>query len=142
MLYPETSFQRRKTNQSILLYWNNLLKNKKNLKSSDYKRVDHVCQRFCKDSNHCTCMVQLENSLAFRLILTENKIAVAVFSPSFLYPIAFKTYQSQYRSKYSIQFTQILNFPLSRTFAISNLFPDPVGVRESGCQLYFYSDGI
>ena len=55
------------------------------------------------------CMTQLENNLAFWLILTENKIPITVkISIYFLSSIAFKTYQSQYRSKYSIRFTQRL----------------------------------
>ena len=54
-------------------------------------------------------MTQLENNLAFRLTLTENKIPITVKIPMyFLSSIAFKTYQSQYRSKYSIRFTQRL----------------------------------
>ena len=70
------------------------------------------------------CMTQLENNLAFSFILTKNKIPMY-----FLFPITFKTYQCQYRSKYSIIFTQCLieekNFEvcylehwLSRTFLL------------------------
>ena len=60
----------------------------------------------------------------------------------FLSPIAFKTYQSQYRSKYSIRVTQ--RFIESKNFefsAISNIhylnfFAGPVGVRDRRCPLY------
>ena len=52
-------------------------------------------------------MMQLENNLAFWLILTKNKIPITVkTSIYFLSLIAFNTYQSQYRIKYSIRFTQ------------------------------------
>ena len=49
-----------------------------------------------------------------------------------------QTCQSQYRSKYSnaLQKARILNFPLFRTFTISNFFAGPVGVRDGGCLLY------
>ena len=47
------------------------------------------------------------NNLAFWLILTGNKIPITVkLSIHFPSPIAFQTYQSQYRSKYSITFTK------------------------------------
>ena len=89
------------------------------------------------------CMTQLENNQAFWLILTENKIPITVkISIYFLSPIVFKTYQSQYRSKYSIRFTQ--HFIESKNFefsGISNihyheLFASPMEVRDSGCPLY------
>ena len=55
--------------------------------------------------------------------LTENKIPINVkISIYFLSSVAFKTYQSQYRSKYSIRFTQ--RFIESKNFefsAISNI---------------------
>ena len=55
------------------------------------------------------CMTQVENNLAFRIIFNENKIPITVkISMYFLSSIAFKTYQSQYKSKYSIRFTQRL----------------------------------
>ena len=106
-------------------------------------------------------MTQLENNLAFRLNLSENKIAISKISIYFLSPIAFRTYQNQYRSKYSIfslllplrltkvntevntvlglpkalSKARILNFPLSRTYTISDFFAGPVGVRDTGCPL-------
>ena len=64
---------------------------RKKPRSNDYKRVDHVCWSFCKNSNHCMCMTQLENNLAFWLILTENKIPITVkMSIYFLSPVAFR----------------------------------------------------
>ena len=55
------------------------------------------------------CMKQVENNLAFWLILIENKIPITVkISIYFLSHIAIKTYQNQYRRKYSIRFTQRL----------------------------------
>ena len=144
MVYLETSFQRRlKTNQSILLHWNNHRIKGKKIRSGDYERLDHICQSFCKDSNHYLCMMQLENNLAFWLILTKNKIPITVkVSIYFLSPVAFKTYQSQYKSKYSIRFTQsliedrILSFLLSQTLLSRTFFAGPVGVRDSGCPMY------
>ena len=85
-------------------------------------------------------MTQLENNLAFWLILTDNKILITVkISIYFLSHIGFKTYQSQYRSKYSIRFTQRCiedkNFEF---FAIPNIFAGLVEVRDSGCPLYLW----
>ena len=72
-----------------------------------FTKLETIGQSFCKDSNHYMCMAQLENNLAFWLVLTENKIPSTVkISIYFLSPIAFGTYQNQYRSKYSIRFTQ------------------------------------
>ena len=83
------------------------------------------------------CMTQLENNLAFWLILTENKIPITVrISIYFLSPIAFKTYQRSYRSKYSIRFTQ--RFIEGKNFGfsdISNFLAGPVGVWDSGYPL-------
>ena len=60
-------------------------------------------------------MTHLESNLAFWLVLTENKISTTVkISIYFLSPITFKTYQSQYRSKYSIRFSQL--FTKSKNF--------------------------
>ena len=86
------------------------------------------------------CLTQLEKNLVFWLILTESKILITVkISIYFVSPIALKTYQSQYRSKYSVSFTQCFvegkNFQLYQTFAISNFFTGPAGVRDSGCPL-------
>ena len=53
-------------------------------------------------------MAQLENNLASWLILIDNKIPNTVkILIYFLSPIAFNTYESQYRSKYSVRFIQL-----------------------------------
>ena len=85
-------------------------------------------------------MTQLENNLAFWLILTENKIPITVkVSIYFLSPIAFKNYQCRSSSKCSIRFTQRFiegkNFEFSVITNISNFFSGPVGVRDSGSPL-------
>ena len=50
----------------------------------------------------------LENNSASWLILIDNKIPITVkILIYFLSRIAFKTYESQYRSKYSVRFTQL-----------------------------------
>ena len=76
--------------------------------------------------------------------LTENKIPITVkisiyfvkISIYFLSPIAIKTYQSQYRSKYSIRFTQCFTEGKDFEFsAISNFFAGPVRAPDSGCPL-------
>ena len=54
----------------------------------------------------------------------------------FLSFIAFKTYESQYSTKYSIRFTQRLIEGKNLEFsAIFNFFTGPVGVRDSECPL-------
>ena len=69
---------------------------------------NNMLKSFCKDSNHCMYMTQLENNLASWLILIDNKIPLPVkILVYFLSRIAFKTYESQYRSKYSVRFTQL-----------------------------------
>ena len=139
MMYPETPFQRGlKTNQSILLHPNNYRIKEKKLRSSDYEWVDHVFSSFFKDSDQCICMTQLENNLAFwPIFYPKIKYQIVNMSIYFLFPItAFKTYQSQYRSKCSIRFTRRLiqgkNFEFA---AISNFFAGFVGVRDTGCPL-------
>ena len=53
-------------------------------------------------------MTQLENNLASWLILIDNKIPNTVkILIYFLTGIAFNIYESQYRSKYSVTFTQL-----------------------------------
>ena len=53
-------------------------------------------------------MTQLENNLASWLILIDNKIPITVkILIYFLSRITFKTYESQYRNKYSVRFTQL-----------------------------------
>ena len=83
------------------------------------------------------CMTQLENNLAFWLILIENKIPITVkILIYFLSFIAFKTCESQYSTKYSIRFTQRLIEGKNLEFsAIFNFFTGPVGVRDSECPL-------
>ena len=83
-------------------------------------------------------MTQLENDLAFRPIFYPKiKYQIVKISIYFLSPIiAFKTYQSQYRSKYSIRFIQRLiegkNFEF---LAMSNFFGGLVGVPDTVCPL-------
>ena len=87
-------------------------------------------------------MTQLENNLAICLILTENKITVTVkISIYFLSPVARLTKVNTEVNIVlgllnALKKAGILNFPLSRTFAISNCFAGPAGDRDGGCPLY------
>ena len=96
-----------------------------------------ILKSFCKDSNHCMYMTQLKNNLASWLILTDNKIPITVKILVYflsLSRIAFKTYEIQYRSKYSVRFTQLCvegkDFEFS---ALLNSFAGTAGVWVSRC---------
>lgn len=65
-----------------------------------FMKLGTICKSLCKDSNHFMCMTQLENKVVFWIISTENRLSINVkISISFLCSIAFKTYQSQCRSR-------------------------------------------
>ena len=62
------------------------------------------------------------------------------YSFSLLLPLRLTKVNTKVNTELSLlnvlQKARILYFSLSRTFAISNFFACPVGVRDSGCQLY------
>ena len=67
-------------------------------------------------------MMQAENHVAFWLMSTENKIPIIIkISIYFLYLTTFKTYQSQYRSKYHIYTQHLTEGKTFEFFAISNI---------------------
>ena len=97
---------------------------------------------FLQRFEYCMCMTQLENNLAFWIILTENKTPVTV-----KYRHIFSLLLSLSLTKGNIEVNtglgvpnlllkaRILNFLLSRTVAISNFLAGLVGVQDSGCPL-------
>ena len=95
----------------------------------NYKRITNLCF-FNEVGNDMLELLQrfesllvhdaLENNPAFWIILTEKKILITVkISLYFISPIAFKIYQSQYRSKYNIRFTQ--RFIECKNFELSDI---------------------
>ena len=97
---------------------------------------------FLQRFEYCMCMTQLENNLAFWIILTENKTPVTVkyrYIFSLLLPLSLTKVNIEVNTVLGVPNpllkARILNFLLSRTFAIPNFLAGLVGVQNSECPL-------
>ena len=97
---------------------------------------------FLQRFEYCMCMTQIENNLAFRIISTENKTPVTVkyrYIFSLLLPLSLTKVNIEVNTVLGVPNpllkARILNFLLSRTFAIPNFLAGLVGVQNSECPL-------